>query len=299
MGVLAVPDVLRAVIFVDGQNFHKNLNSFAFEADPELGPYRLDEQHFLWADFFRGVIRWFDDHTGIPHRLLRAYWYNAETITPFGRWPAHVSRALSECRETDPCITEEQLVRLAEDWHNLERRRFDVDRRSRLEEIQRRTDFLEFRFIGQYRVQPFKVYKFEKMDDGTHSYQGTREGEKGVDIGMATDMIAKMPYYDVAVLVSGDADFIPAVRFIKDHLKLVYQFSVAKGIPPQVHYLSPWLKGVADAFGHFDELQLLTGYLDTEAPMIPPAIRAEIKCHIEKLQASVDGASPGVDPHVV
>ena len=72
---------------------------------------------------------------------------------------------------------------------------------------------------------------------------GKRVGEKGVDIGIAVDMIAKMPNYDVAVIVSGDADFIPAVCHVKDHLRSVYQFSVAKGVPPSINYLSPWLKG--------------------------------------------------------
>ena len=52
---------------------------------------------------------------------------------------------------------------------------------------------------------------------GEISYKGTRVGEKGVDLGIAVDMIA--PYYDVAILVSGDADFLRWSGYLKDHLK--------------------------------------------------------------------------------
>ena len=41
--------------------------------------------------------------------------------------------------------------------------------------------------------------------------------EKGVDIRMATDMIslAWIDYYDIAVLVSSDRDFVPVAEFLE------------------------------------------------------------------------------------
>lgn len=44
-----------------------------------------------------------------------------------------------------------------------------------------------------------------------------RTGEKGIDTGLVTDLImgAWEDSYDTAVLISADADFIPAVRFIQ------------------------------------------------------------------------------------
>ena len=82
---------------------------------------------------------------------------------------------------------------------------------------------------GQYQVHPLSVHSLTRAEDGEIDYRGKRIGEKGVDIGIAVDMIAKMPYYDVAILISGDADFLPVVGYLKDHLKYVYQFSVARG----------------------------------------------------------------------
>ncbi|MCK4410684.1 NYN domain-containing protein [Candidatus Bipolaricaulota bacterium] len=50
-----------------------------------------------------------------------------------------------------------------------------------------------------------------------------RTGEKGIDTGLVTDLImgAWEDIYDTAVLVSSDADFIPAVRFIQTKGKRV------------------------------------------------------------------------------
>lgn len=273
---------LRTVVFVDGQNFKKNLQEYQFETDPELGPYRLQERHFLWRDFFQGVVGWFQDRTRTPHRLVRVYWYNAEAITPFNVYQSDVKRIVAQYSEQFPTLTEQAVVDLAQKWHRIERERFDKIR-GVFEDIQRRTEFLEFRFVGQYAVKPFVVYRLERRPDDSLFYQGTRVGERGVDVGIATDMIAKMPNYDVGVLVSGDYDFIPVVRHLKDSLRQVYQFSISKGIPPRITYLSPWLKGIVDAFGFFDEVEMLTRYLDRSSG-IPQAILAAIDDHVESLQ---------------
>ncbi len=54
--------------------------------------------------------------------------------------------------------------------------------------------------------------------------------EKGVDVRLATDMVAAglRDRYDVAVLVSGDGDFADAVQVVKDagkHVELAYPAS--------------------------------------------------------------------------
>jgi len=50
-----------------------------------------------------------------------------------------------------------------------------------------------------------------------------RTGEKGIDTGLVTDLImgAWEDSYDTAVLISADADFIPAVKFIQSKGKKV------------------------------------------------------------------------------
>lgn len=54
-----------------------------------------------------------------------------------------------------------------------------------------------------------------------HDHEDGRQ--KGVDVDLATDMVlfACKDYYDTAILVSGDGDFIPAVEKVKDMGKRV------------------------------------------------------------------------------
>ena len=221
--------------------------------------------------------------TKYDHRLVRVYWYSAESMRPFEIKERLVQSILDEYLEKFTGLDREKVISLALDWYERERKNFERAKEQIYEGIQRRVDFLEFKYTGEYVVQPFNVYRFEQRDNGTYFYQGTREGEKGVDVGISVDMIAKMQNYDVAVLVSGDADFLPVVRYVKDNLKYVYQFSIAKGIPPAITYLSPWLRGRVDIFQFFDELELLEIYLDRRSG-IPPAILQTIDNRIKELK---------------
>jgi uncharacterized LabA/DUF88 family protein len=229
-------------------------------------------------------VKKFQERVGIPHLLIRAYWYNAESITPFRPYKKAIEEILEESKEKFPELTEETLVKLAQSWHDRERENLRRAKEDVFEKIQRGTDFLEFKYVGQYRVNAWRPYKFEQdPQTGEYLYLGRRVGEKGVDIGIAVDMVSKMDYYDAAILVSGDADFLPVVRYLKDGLKFVYQFSIAKGIPPHINYLSPWLKGVVDVFEHFDELELLETYLNRDA-RIPPDVLSRIDERINELK---------------
>ena len=257
---------LRTVIFVDGQNFKRNLQEFSYRSNnlnARYPEYRLDEKHFDWTEFFLGVVEKFNQATHLDHILIRAYWYTAETITPFpqarDQWIQDIIAANSD---DFPELTPEYIQNLARVWWERERDFFQITRSQVFESIQRRTDFLEFQYTGQYVVRPFDVYRiYRDYSSNEIIYQGRRVGEKGVDVGIAVDMISKLLNYDAGILISGDADYIPAVLYIKNQLKNFYQFSLAKGIPPQIHHLSPWLRGVVDSFQSFNELEFIEQYL--------------------------------------
>jgi len=295
----------RTVVFVDGQNFKKNLQTFAFRTGSDVRAFRLDEKHFDWGKFFRAMIAKFDAATGVEHQLLRVYWYAADTITPFISEPRRAVDIARDCRLRNPSLSPDDVMGLAEAWYRRERDNFTRAREDVYEQLQRRYDFLEFKFVGQYDVRPFIPYRIQHQPSGAGFwYQGTRQGEKGVDVGIATDMIAKLPNYDVAILVSGDADFVPAVKHVKDHLRWVYRFSVAKGVPPRINYLSPWLRSITDLFGFFDERELLQDYLIRRDdknrltmrpdPYIPVAIWGTIDRRLAALaQPQAQAAEPG------
>lgn len=280
---------VRTAIFVDGANFRANLRDFSFRSDgaEDNRWYRLEERHFDWKNFFAGVLRKFDEATGWEHRLIRVHWYSAATISP---WISLEEQRLTLARRVVnqhpeiKGITPQKVIDLAREWYNSERSYFERLREQVFENIQRRTDFLEFKYVGQYQVHPLRVHRISQEADGTITYRGIQVGEKGVDTGIAVDMIAKMSHYDSAILVSGDADFLPVVGYLKDHLKYVYQFSVAKGVPPSIQYLSPYLRGKVDCFASYDEGELLGNYLDRSSG-IPPAILASIDARIADLES--------------
>ena len=274
---------LRTAVFIDGANFRGNLRDFGFTSELSNGRvYRLEERHFNWDEFFSGVLDKFNAETGWEHQLIRVHWYSAATISP---WPRKYEFPLSQKVVTEHSgikgLTTDVVLEKARDWYSRERSYFERLREDTFERIQREINFLEFRYVGQYKVLPLQASSIQERS-GEIEYRGTRVGEKGVDLGIAVDMIAKMPYYDVAILVSGDADFLPVVGYLKDHLKYVYQFSIAKGVPPSIRYLSPYLKGKVDCFESYNELELLDKFLLREKG-IPPDILVAIDNRITQL----------------
>jgi uncharacterized LabA/DUF88 family protein len=67
--------------------------------------------------------------------------------------------------------------------------------------------------------------------------------EKGVDVWLAVDMVnfAARDQYDIAVLVSGDSDYLPACRMVKDWGKTLVLISFSSSCSQE-------LRLVADAF---------------------------------------------------
>ena len=282
---------LKTAVFVDGANFRGNLRDFSFtSSDPtDERTYQLEERHFDWKSFYKGVLAKFEQTTGWEHQLIRVHWYSAASISP---WPSSEQQQFDWAQrvvDRHPEIkglTSQTVIDLARKWYRGERTYFERLREQVFEDIQRRTDFLEFRYVGQYQVHPLREYRIERRESGEISYLGVRAGEKGVDTGIAVDMIAKMSKYDVAILVSGDADFLPVVGYLKDNLKYVYQFSVARGVPPSIRYLSPYLRGKVDCFAFYDEVELLHEYLNRGSG-IPAAILEAIDARVSSLQGKV------------
>ena len=56
-------------------------------------------------------------------------------------------------------------------------------------------------------------------------YENTLGNEKAVDVKLATDLILLRDIYDMAVIVSGDQDYVPAVEAVKDFGKEVVNVS--------------------------------------------------------------------------
>ena len=76
--------------------------------------------------------------------------------------------------------------------------------------------------------------------------------QKGVDVNLATDMVlfAYADQYDIAILVSGDSDFVPAVEKVKLMGKKVEVASFENGI-------SASLRLSADRYHNLDDVPMM------------------------------------------
>ena len=84
--------------------------------------------------------------------------------------------------------------------------------------------------------------------------------QKATDVAIASRMVADASndHYDVAVLISGDGDFVPAVEMVQDHGKRVEVAALS-------HCLSSELSRKADVVMDLDPVPMLSmRSLDTE-----------------------------------
>ena len=207
----------RVCVFVDGENFRHSLGDL-FQG----GRYGFRRHEYLpnanWHHFYSSLI------CRSGWELVRVYWY---VIRDIDFWPYKIPHNWEEKRkflegkgilhdlkgqgcEVD---TSEQGLKAAQD--ELNKRKRDFRRRAEgwqtvQTSIERQHDQIQFQRFGSIR------YDLVSRSLGT---------EKGVDTQLATDMITLSDIYDVAVVVSGDADYIPPVSAVKNLGKLVYSVS--------------------------------------------------------------------------
>ena len=196
----------RAVILIDGENFRYSLKSL-FPGRFKYLPKKAD-----WRRLFTLPL-------AEDHELIRIYWYVVESLhfRPFEipESDSDFERLLKKVVSTKLELTRNADRRdfyLKEKREQLEhlratiRERF-LDWRKDQDRISHLHDFLEFRRSGSI-VFNLLTNSFEK--------------EKGVDIKLAIDLLAFKEIAEVAVLFSGDQDYIPAIQAYKDSGKHIF-----------------------------------------------------------------------------
>ena len=121
-----------------------------------------------------------------------------------------------------------------------------------IQSTDRSVDVPKRRLLDALRYQGFRVVVREVS---------FAEGEqKEVDIALATEMLANAfrDAYDVAILVSGDRDFVPAVERIRaEGRRVEVAFFTRAASPEQGSSFSHHLQKVADRVHELDTLPIL------------------------------------------
>ncbi len=230
----------RFITFVDGSNLYGTLRKVGLRVSDFEGLYRYV--------FERAVDRWqsaWYPSMDVPAHHVRVYWYVVASIDD---WDLANPRTLDHLRER--FFSDTELTRLWTDkiqrhghgrmdhgsleveafnhWLSEFTRWYDgkcstLDGMLRFYHgVESSTEFIEFRRCGRWKV------------DTNFSL-----AEKGVDTSLAVDMVGMAGNYDVAILISDDADSIPSLRYLKESGKHVGVVEFLPGFPPDSRSRGP------------------------------------------------------------
>jgi len=201
---------MKACVFVDGENFRYSVNQLidgtrkTFDYLPSCD----------WGLFFDSIIR-----KCYQAERLRVYWYSVpkiifkpDALYKHGKFE-EVNGVKTDLLEA--CVKKHGTKELKEDLASTCKRlcerqteiqkRFDGWKRQE-DGIASKNEGIEFRRAG--------VVKFNLFTDRF-------EDEKEIDVKLAIDLLELRNIYDVAILISGDQDFVPAIKIVKDSGKKV------------------------------------------------------------------------------
>lgn len=205
---------MRACIFIDGENFRHSIVDL-FRPEFDEGDYL--PKFARWEEFFDYVAAQCYDSS-----RLRTYWYVVQDIDfrPYNLWRLDPGKRLEILKRYDAIRAE------LEDTPDSESKVEEI--LGRLDDEQRR---MTKRFNGWKTVQDGITSKHDAIEfrrAGNIPYNLTERAfgsEKAVDVKLAVDLLELAPIYDVAIIISGDGDYVPAVQSVKDKGKRVVNVS--------------------------------------------------------------------------
>lgn len=210
----------RVCIFVDGENFRHSIvkifNSGEFDGRDYL-PKQAD-----WTKFFDWLV---ERACGSAAQRLRCYWYSLEQVDFY---PYRFPNADKETDSLRIVLSKNDNYKsVIANFKNAAKDDEIAWMKEKVSELKLKQQNFLSRFMGWQVVQDgianrHRAIEFRRAGASTYNlFDGKMGQEKAVDVMLATDMIMLKDIYDIAILVSGDQDYVPAVRRIKDAGKIV------------------------------------------------------------------------------
>jgi uncharacterized LabA/DUF88 family protein len=203
----------------------------------------VDDYQSFFAHLYKGAEQQWRASVGagqsVATALQRIYWYQVGSIDSWNLDDAQAQAVLHERFEDNTQLkagymaiagkttagqTQAAVALKAwslcfeeiREWYEAKKRTLDGMKRFHYG-VQSSTDLIDILEIGHWKVD-----FFSRSCD-----------EKGLDTRLAVDMIALEDNYDVAVVVSGDADSIPSIDLMKRRGKHVGAVEFVRGYPPE------------------------------------------------------------------
>ena len=206
---------MRVCVFVDGENLRWTISDLFTDQ-------QFDRRDYLpknadWEVFFDELVA---DATGGRADRLRTYWYVIGAVDPFPQtvarskrtpdsleaWVRHNRKFLRDDYDLSGLGPEDRATRVAQMQDELHRERQRI-----------RNRFDGFTKIQNGIAQNHRSIEFRRSGAIGYNLFTRRLGqEKTVDVNLAVDLFRLQSNYDVALIVSGDQDYVPAVQAAKD-----------------------------------------------------------------------------------
>lgn len=260
----------RTCVFVDGENF-RNVVCDLF-SDFDRRDYLPKKAR--WAEFFDWLVL----AAHADANRMRTYWYVIEFIDFFpykfpdpDREPEILKNLLSK----HPPLSE-QLSRLSGSA-------LAAAMKEAVDDLTKKRARMKSRFDGWQTLQDAIALRHRSIEFRRagailyNLFEGSLGEEKAVDVRLASDLITLREIYDLAVVVSGDQDYVPAVQVAKDSGKhvvsVVFRTRGGKLLPGgarRLNQAADWSLEVSfDVFRKYLELDAVPAAAPPE-PTEPP-----------------------------
>jgi uncharacterized LabA/DUF88 family protein len=252
--------MLRFMVFVDGSNLVGDLRRKRLRVD--------DYEHFYTYVLKASALTW--RHCAIADvqpaiQLVRVLWY---ALGDLDRWNLDDAKAQASLRDTFESDRELKRKYMALAGQKL-------GGGSQAETAREAWSMCFAEILAWYEERSRRVEGFRRFYHGVRTNSDFIDiiecahwkvdmlhqsvDEKGLDTRLAVDMVTLIDTYDVAILVSGDADNIPSLDYVKQRGKQVGVVELLAGYPPEKKspHASSRLKVKADFVVQVYEMDLV------------------------------------------
>ena len=231
--------LMRTYVFIDGENLRGAIKGVF----PQFRGKYLPPAD--WGEFFRRIVEKAQMPDKIDAVLLKSYWYVVADVDTHPRLPYPDNpEKMMEWKNTNQSRIDSCL-------HEINQSKSDDKKvsvstpeslKSFVKQLDDKKRKIEREFRGYRVVQSAIEHQCKSLQFRRSGYigfdlldKGGKLGrEKTTDVNLALDMLLLKDAYDIAIIVSGDQDFLPAVRAAQAAGKIVLNvaFRAAEGLLP-------------------------------------------------------------------
>lgn len=213
----------RVCIFIDGENLRHSI--------VDLFPFFNKNDYLPKTAKWTSLFDWISSQVGGSDiERVRTYWYAVENID-FSPYYLNTARKEGNKLSLRKILSRDSKLKQSLDMVARDQIKLDALTDKITEELLNSQTMMQNRFNGWTHIHSM-IEKTEKSVEFRRAgairynlFDKSLGSEKAVDVKLATDLLRLKDIYDIAIIVSGDQDYVPAVEAVKDFGKNVVNVS--------------------------------------------------------------------------